>query len=358
MLKLMNWLFDWAANSWGRCAQFLPLSPLVLRIRITNRCNLSCHYCYVGESLNRPKQNILELHEWQQILKDVPRSTLVDITGGEPLLAPHFPQLLDLLLSRNMQVSLITNGTVFKEEVFRLIVQKKLKHLMISLDGHEEIHDSIRGKGSFLKALKTVEFIYKLKVENNTSYPKLVAKVTVTPQNAHQLESFCQDLVLNKHFDGVTLNLLFQNKARDGFVDEDNLEAFKFHEGNKSVLNPEEAHLLSNKIRAAKKTLQDKIQVRPEIDLANLPLYFTNPSLLRPKNCFKFNSVVTLYHDGALTPCDLGLDVGNIREINYQVSKIFGMQKMKSFLDLMRRLKSQNLPGCEGCCLKKHERVL
>lgn len=353
----MNWIFDNLTNFWGLCAQFLPLSPLVLRIRITNRCNLSCHYCYVGESLNQKKDYPLQINEWKKILNSLSRFTLIDITGGEPLLAPNFMEVLDLMLERKHQVSLISNGTIFKEDVFQLMVNKKLKHFMISVDGAEDIHDSVRGKGSFNKVIKTASFINHLKKESGSTYPKLVAKVTVTTANIHSLSHICQELIKVHGFDGITLNLLFQNKSRDGFASENSMNSSKFHEGNLSQFTPEQAKLLAEGIRFNKRLLKEKIQIRPDIDLNNLEQYFSQPHSLRPVNCHKFNSVVTLYHDGVLTPCDLGLDIGNIRELDYRISEVFKMKTMDQFLSYMRKETSQKLPGCEGCCLKKHESI-
>src|SRR5690606_22336893 len=164
MLKLMNWLFDTSTNWWGFCSQYLALPPLVLRVRITNRCNLSCHYCYVGQSLNKKTDSLLNLDEWFKILDKTPRNTLIDITGGEPLLAPHIDKILGSILDRKMKVSLITNGTIHKDDIFSIMVEKKLMHLMFSLDGPEEINDSIRGKGSFQKTMMAVKRINDLKV--------------------------------------------------------------------------------------------------------------------------------------------------------------------------------------------------
>ena len=357
MLKLMNWLFDSSTNWWGRFASYVDLSPLVLRIRVTNRCNLSCHYCYVGSSLNQKIESPLSIEEWKQIFKNLPRFTLIDITGGEPLLAPGIKDLLTELLDRKMKVSLISNGTVHKDDIFKLMVEKKLMHFMLSLDGPEAIHDEVRGKGHFEKTMKTASRIAELKNELKSSYPKIVAKVTVTEANVDQLTSFCDYLINEAYFDGVTLNLLFQNAARDGFADGETIEEIKFTQGNTVEFDPSKIASLVFQITKVKTLYTDRIQIRPDISLNDLENYFLSPKSMMPKNCFKYNSVVTVYQDGVMTPCDLGLKVANIRDIDFKVGRIFKEKRMKQFNRFMKKTSSQKLAGCGGCCLKKHELV-
>lgn len=357
MLKMMNWLFDSTTNWWGRWSQFIGLPPLVLRIRITNRCNLSCHYCYVGKSLNKKVESLLTQEEWKNIFRNLSPMTLIDITGGEPLLAPGVEDLLRGLLDRKMKVSLITNGTVFKEEVFSLMVQKRLMHLMVSLDGTEAIHDSIRGKGAFAKAIKTVHKIQELKRNYQSSYPKLVAKVTLTRLNIIELEEFCSYLFNEVRFDGVTLNLLFDNAARDGFTEEENIESPKFFQGNMISFKEDEKELFVQSIKRVREIFGSRIQIRPDIAERDLAEYFRNPQKMMPHNCYKYQSVVTLYANGVMTPCDLGLNVANIRDVQFKVGNIFKHKRMESFFKFMRMRNSQDFPACGGCCLKKHEKV-
>jgi len=310
----------------------------------------------VGQSLNKKTDSLLNLDEWFKILDKTPRNTLIDITGGEPLLAPHIDKILGSILDRKMKVSLITNGTIHKDDIFSIMVEKKLMHLMFSLDGPEEINDSIRGKGSFQKTMMAVKRINDLKAQSKSRYPKTVAKVTLTVDSVKNVEEFC-DYLLREGFDGVTLNLLFQNAARDGFADEDSIMGKKFFQGNLVEFPSQDVPLFVESIKKVRSIYGHRIQIRPDIAMNDLESYFTKPQSMMPQNCFKFNSVVTLYHNGTLSPCDLGLNVGNVRDIDFDIGRIFKEERMKSFLRFMRRNSSQKLPGCGGCCLKKHERV-
>ncbi len=359
-LRMTNFAFDKAVNLWGLSAALLSpvfnLSPLVFRIRITNRCNLSCHYCYVGQSLNQKVENPLTREEWGRITSGLSRKTLIDITGGEPLLTPGFDEIITDMLDKKLKVSLITNGTVYKESLFKKFVDKKLSHFMISFDGNEMIHDEVRGKGNFARAIRSAEKIIEYKKNQKSKLPLVVAKITYTENNYHDLEKLIDNLVNRIGFDGVTINLLFDNEARNGFADGKNLADDKFWSGNRISFDAQKIKLMAQEMEKIFQRFSGKIQLRPEIKISEVESYFSNPSKFSPTDCHKYRSIITMYSDGTMTPCDLGLDVGNIRSASYSISKIATMSEIKEFFKSFKK-QEKSLPGCQGCCLKKHESV-
>lgn len=353
-LKLTNIAFDHLVNFWGILSKIFNLSPIVFRIRITNKCNLHCHYCYVGESLNKKLDYLLTLEEWKKVIKRVPRNTLIDITGGEPLLAPNIEEIVNEMLDRKLKVSLITNGTISKESLLKNMVDKKLFHFMVSFDGESATHDKVRGEGSFDRAINTAKKVIEYKRSQNTRYPFVVAKITFTENNYQEIESLCSHLFTQIGFDGITINLLFANKARNSLVNESSLKDSKFWSGNTITFSPDKALAMADAAKGLFLKFAGKIQIRPEINLDQIEEYFKNPSSFSPKNCYKYRSIITMYSNGLLSPCDLGLNVGNIREIDYNLSRTIRQNSMKEFLKQFGNEKKM-IPGCQGCCLKKHE---
>lgn len=358
--RVTNYVFDRMVNLWGLflalISPFVSLAPLVFRIRMTNKCNLNCHYCYVGESLNKKNDKVLSLEEWRKIITNIPKTTLVDITGGEPLLTPQFEDILKMMLDKKLKISLITNGTIFKESLFRMFVDKNLSHLMISFDGNEVLHDKVRGKGNFTRSIGAALKLIDYKKEKKSRFPLLVAKITYTENNHSDVESLIHYLIKEVGFDGVTLNLLFENSARDGFSNGKSLDEEKFQTGNTIVFSPEKISSMTTAISGILDNYRGIVQVRPEIHPSQLKEYFTNPLKFSPKGCYKYRSVVTMYSDGVMTPCDLGLDVGDIRQLDYNLAKIHQQALSKKFFKSFEQL-GRVLPGCQGCCLKKHESV-
>jgi MoaA/NifB/PqqE/SkfB family radical SAM enzyme len=352
--------FDFVTNFWGKISDLLSpilfLPPLVLRIRITNRCNLSCHFCYLGGSLNLKNNEVLTLDEWIRIIKAIPRFTLIDITGGEPFLAPHFKDVIELMLKRKLKISLITNGTIPRPEIVEMFVVKKLRYFMVSLDGTSLHHDKIRGIGSFDKTIQTLTQIIDYKKKHNSKYPLIVCKINLANDNHDSLMELSQYLLENLKVDGLTFNLLFNNDARDGIADSEDFFDPKLWSGNTMKYEKESIESIANALTKIRERFTDKISIRPKIGNDDFLGYLRNPSSYAPQSCFKYRSVTTLYFDGRITPCDLGLKVGNIREINYDIRKIKNLSDLKKFFNLFK-LNKRNIPGCAGCCLKTQELI-
>lgn len=117
---------------------------------LTEKCNLSCTMCIRG------KQNGALL-DFQAIglIKDQFVGHDVVLTGGEPTLHTNFVQIADLMSDISHTLTITTNGT----NVDKLLSVSKKDNvlLQISLDGTEEYHDLIRGKGTYNKAFSTIE---------------------------------------------------------------------------------------------------------------------------------------------------------------------------------------------------------
>ena len=77
-------------------------------IRLTG-CNLRCSYCDTAYAYEEGKdKTILEIVDE---IKKFP-CTLIEITGGEPLLQTETPKLIEALLEKNYRVLLETNGSL------------------------------------------------------------------------------------------------------------------------------------------------------------------------------------------------------------------------------------------------------
>lgn len=148
-----------------------PLPPLVnLSFEITARCNLRCIHCEVSAGQPRGKEVSLEkLKECIDYLAAINGWT-VNIGGGEPLVRKGWDELLEYSLSKGLRASVETNGTLIDEKVADIFEQYDPKRLIvqISLDGpNSDIHDKIRGKGAFAKAMRGIEHLLDRGMEKN-----------------------------------------------------------------------------------------------------------------------------------------------------------------------------------------------
>lgn len=169
---------------------------------ITNSCNLRCKHCYQEDFSNRDDLDWSRLKKISDnifsTLKGWNKKVCIHLTGGEPLLKPELFSLLGELDQEPVveELGIITNGLLIdREMVRRLSAFSKLKEIKISLDGADpEIHDAIRQKGSFEKAVQNVSLIKK---ENRF---EVLFMFTLMRRNFRSLSSFirlCQDLGVN-----------------------------------------------------------------------------------------------------------------------------------------------------------------
>jgi MoaA/NifB/PqqE/SkfB family radical SAM enzyme len=359
-----NWATKWAhpayhhlTDHYGRVASLFPgMSPLVLRLRVTANCNLRCTFCYQGEWHRKDSADPLSLPEWETILDKLPRWTLIDITGGEPFLAPGFPALLELILSKGFKTSLITNGSLCTERDLETIVRGRLAYFMVSIDGLEDYHNRIRGnRRSFEKLQKALRAIAELKRKHRSSYPVTCVKTTLTEDNYGELvrlhEHVFEDLGVENH----SLNLLFQNPARGGARISDELDESCFT-GNQAVYPKAAIPLILaeiGKLHAVARAKGRQIRFKPEIRPGMLRSYLENPAAFGVRSCSKLRSVLTLYYDGRTTPCDLGVGVGNIRDFGYDPRRLLAGEKMGRVARTLAG-RGEYSAACDGCCLMPH----
>lgn len=91
------------------------VAPCSLRISVTDRCQLRCHYCMpVGGVSKLCHTDVLRFEEILQfvhVLKEHFGLTKVRLTGGEPLIRPGLTDLVRMLGDAGVQdVALTTNG--------------------------------------------------------------------------------------------------------------------------------------------------------------------------------------------------------------------------------------------------------
>lgn len=179
-------------------------TDFTLQWHITHRCNLRCKHCYqddYGAFENPEKINDI-LEQYCDLLKAYGCKGRLNITGGEPLTHPHLFELLRLAWSKGIKTGVLTNGTLIGEWEARRLKACHVDYVQVSLDGMEKVHDSIRGKGSFEKA---VNGIYALKAQG------IFTSISFTAQNNNyrelkRLSAFCHNIGADKlWFDRVII---------------------------------------------------------------------------------------------------------------------------------------------------------
>src|ERR1035437_799755 len=101
--------------------------PVFIRCTLTERCNYKCQYC--NHWRQESYSNEMSLEEWKKAilsLKDFASPLLLQFTGGEPFVWPHFIELVEFCQSVGVDWAFITNGSAFaSEKTVRRIVAAK-----------------------------------------------------------------------------------------------------------------------------------------------------------------------------------------------------------------------------------------
>jgi radical SAM protein with 4Fe4S-binding SPASM domain len=122
-----------------------------LELQITDKCNLRCKHCYIGGdgahelSPERVRRVLAEFEEMQGLR--------VMITGGEPLLHSQFGEINEMLPDYAVRAVLFTNGILLTDAVLRRL---NCHEIQVSIDGLEQGHNSLRGPGTFSRAVDAV----------------------------------------------------------------------------------------------------------------------------------------------------------------------------------------------------------
>ncbi len=119
-----------------------------LMVEVTDRCNLHCRHCYLGEAGKRD----IDVEVFRGVVEafaDMGGLRLI-VTGGEPLLHPDFARLNQAVHGLTCRTVLATNGTLLSAAA---VSELNFREVQISLDGMRSGHESLRGDGTFEAAL-------------------------------------------------------------------------------------------------------------------------------------------------------------------------------------------------------------
>jgi radical SAM protein with 4Fe4S-binding SPASM domain len=151
---------------------------------LTERCNLRCRHCYQtgGKTAELSRAEIravlAEITEMLQAWTAAYQfefAPSLNITGGEPFLRGDLLAILGEMGGAGYNLYLLTNGTLVDRERAAALADLGVKGVQVSIEGAEDIHDSIRGQGSFAASCQGVSHLLEagLKVTLNATLSEI-----------------------------------------------------------------------------------------------------------------------------------------------------------------------------------------
>ena len=106
--------------------------PLLAHLIPVRRCNLACTYCNEFDNFSKPVPTELMLQRVNK-LGDLGTS-VITISGGEPLLHPDLDDIIRQMVRRRVVSGLITNGYLLTADRIQRLNRAGLEWLQISID--------------------------------------------------------------------------------------------------------------------------------------------------------------------------------------------------------------------------------
>src|SRR6266849_5092414 len=106
--------------------------PILVHIIPMRQCNLACTYCNEFDDFSKPVP-LEEMNKRLDTLADMGTS-IITISGGEPLMHPDLDDVIRHIRRRGMIAGLITNGFYLNRERIEQLNAAGLEHLQISID--------------------------------------------------------------------------------------------------------------------------------------------------------------------------------------------------------------------------------
>jgi radical SAM protein with 4Fe4S-binding SPASM domain len=184
---------------------------------ITSRCNLKCKHCYNAEKYDETTFN-LSFEDCVQAVDEISEAGFeqIQFVGGEPLMAENFISIVDYIISKDLRVSLTTNGW-FLDQFGIDLVNLGVSSIFVSIDGTtKEINDAVRGNGTFQRVIKNFKDLaqYIKKHDSNTI---LGISYTITKKNFSDLPNILK-FAVELNAGGIFLSFLsHEGRARDNW---------------------------------------------------------------------------------------------------------------------------------------------
>ena len=131
---------------------------------ITLACCFSCKYC--GSKAGHARDGELSTTECLHVAAQLTDlgCKRVALIGGEIFMRTDWATIAQALTAHGVQVSIVTNGYLFSDQLIAQIKAANIESVAVSLDGPERIHDKYRQRGSFQRAMAAIDILTERKI--------------------------------------------------------------------------------------------------------------------------------------------------------------------------------------------------
>lgn len=316
--------------------------PIMIVYKVSDKCNLSCQYCYQKQTYSEKQVSIDEIINFIDFVSAQKRGYIyIAFHGGEPMLQDEkiiaiVGELLKRKYAKRIRFSLQTNGTVYSPRLFDFC---KEKHITIGLS-----IDGFNAQTNICRIWNHDASEYFGKLQKNIRY-----------LNEHEID-FSVITVLNKNnFERIDeiMDFLVRYKVKtwscNDLVDNENIE------DKKLLLTAEE------KLTAYKRIVDYLLSYNKRVNPYNR-IYETNIrqwlstitginnfvyDICGTQPCGLFSHTLSIECDGTVFPCDMVLS----REYKVLSIQKFSENEYYDYVPLKEKLDLECSQKCVEQCI-------
>ena len=311
-----------------------------IQLHLTERCNLKCKHCYQRGG-RQHEMSLAEIKalisEASAMLKDwtaaygIEFSPSVNATGGEPFLREDIFEILNEFVEAGFEAYLLSNGTLITSDKAKALAGLGVKGVQVSIEGPEEIHEGIRGKGSFASSLNGIKHLLNAGMA-------VTMNVTLSDMNA----PYFMDIVKLAYYLGVQ-KLGFSRLVPSG------RGAIMLNR----MLKTEKVKELYEEIFSLNTIGFTIVTGDPVASQMKAPADNISSDATPSGGCAAGVSGLTILPDGTVTPCRrLPISIGNVRRDSlreiWATSDVLNLLRDKSKYD-GKCAKCGRWSMCRGC---------
>lgn len=174
----------------------VPKIPPRILIDIHSNCNLSCPQCLVHGRKHDPrcekyKNKVMSLNQVFSIIDEIMESKplIIPSLWSEPLLYPYFIDFCNYVKSKDIPLSINTNGLLLNEKMANFLVEIKFDSVIISVDAVSgETLKKVRGFSNITRLIKNIDYLLQLRGHNTK--PRIGVSMTLQSANKHEKQDF------------------------------------------------------------------------------------------------------------------------------------------------------------------------
>jgi MoaA/NifB/PqqE/SkfB family radical SAM enzyme len=179
-------------------------APLYVAWQITNECNLACLHCIEESGPGKAFKDELGREEVLGVIDQLMEHEVpyLSFSGGEPMVHPHFFEMVERVTARGSQLKIETNGHYLTPENCARLKDLEVKAVQVSLDGATSAtFGRMRVRGEFDRTVDGIRNLAKAGVAIEINFSPAAFNI----HEAARIVDFAHELGAFSFYSGRTM---------------------------------------------------------------------------------------------------------------------------------------------------------